>query len=148
MTTLLLRTALVATIGASALAFATPSMAAVVTFKAQLSAANEVPPNSSKATGEITATFDDATKKLTWKGTYSGLTGPEVAAHFHGDAPPSPPAANAKIEVPAPAPSSPFEGSATLTDAQAAALMAGKWYFNIHTAAHKGGEIRGAVTKQ
>ena len=27
------------------------------------------------------------------------------------------------------------------------ALMAGKWYFNIHTAANKGGEIRGQVTK-
>ena len=36
---------------------------------------------------------------------------------------------------------------ATLTDAQASDLMAGKWYFNIHTAANKGGEIRGQVTK-
>ena len=26
-------------------------------------------------------------------------------------------------------------------------LMAGKWYFNIHTAANKGGEIRGQVSK-
>ena len=26
-------------------------------------------------------------------------------------------------------------------------LMAGKWYFNIHTAANKGGEIRGQATK-
>jgi hypothetical protein len=34
-----------------------------------------------------------------------------------------------------------------LTDEQAAELLAGKWYFNIHTAANKGGEIRGAVTK-
>jgi hypothetical protein len=42
---------------------------------------------------------------------------------------------------------SPFEGDATLTDAQASDLMAGKWYFNIHTAANKGGEIRGQVTK-
>jgi hypothetical protein len=42
---------------------------------------------------------------------------------------------------------SPFEGEATLTDAQASDLMAGKWYFNIHTAANKGGEIRGQVTK-
>ena len=44
-------------------------------------------------------------------------------------------------------PQSPFEGEATLTDAQASDLMAGKWYFNVHTAANKGGEIRGQVTK-
>ena len=43
--------------------------------------------------------------------------------------------------------SSPVEGSATLTDAQAADLMAGKYYVNIHTAANPGGEIRGQVTK-
>ncbi len=38
-------------------------------------------------------------------------------------------------------------GSATLTDAQAADLTAGKYYVNVHTAAHPGGEIRGQVEK-
>ena len=38
--------------------------------------------------------------------------------------------------------------AATLTDAQIADLVAGKWYFNIHTAANPGGEVRGQVTKQ
>ena len=42
---------------------------------------------------------------------------------------------------------SPIKGSATLTDAQAADLDAGKYYVNIHTAANKGGEIRGQITK-
>jgi hypothetical protein len=42
---------------------------------------------------------------------------------------------------------SPIKGSATLTEAQAADLLAGKYYINIHTAAHKGGEIRGQVEK-
>jgi len=37
--------------------------------------------------------------------------------------------------------------SATLTDAQAADLLAGRYYINIHTAANSGGEIRGQVTK-
>jgi hypothetical protein len=40
-----------------------------------------------------------------------------------------------------------MNGSATLTDAQAADLMAGKWYVNVHTAENKGGEIRGQVLK-
>ena len=38
-----------------------------------------------------------------------------------------------------------LKGEATLTDAQAADLKAGKWYFNIHTAANKGGELRGQL---
>ena len=40
---------------------------------------------------------------------------------------------------------SPIEGQATLSPAQVADLMAGKWYANVHTAANKGGEIRGQI---
>jgi hypothetical protein len=40
---------------------------------------------------------------------------------------------------------SPIKGSATLTPAQVADLMAGKWYVNLHTAASPGGEVRGQV---
>jgi hypothetical protein len=40
---------------------------------------------------------------------------------------------------------SPIEGQVTLTPAQAADLMAGKWYANIHTAANAPGEIRGQM---
>jgi len=147
MSSSILRLSAAAIAFAGALAFANPSTAEVINLKAQLKAANEVPPNASTGTGELTATYDTASKKLSWKGTYSGLTGPATAAHFHGATPPSPPAGNSAIVVPAPAPSSPFQGSATLTDEQAADLLAGKWYFNIHTAANKGGEIRGQVTK-
>ena len=79
--------------------------------------------------------------------TYSGLTGPATAAHFHG---PAAVGANAPpvVPVPATALANPIKGDATLTDAQAADLAAGKWYFNIHTAANKGGEIRGQVMKK
>ena len=147
MTSTILRSTAAAIVFAGALALASPSMAAMMNFKANLSGKSEVPPNATAGTGEVTATYDTDTKKLTWNGTYSGLTGAATAAHFHGADPPSPPAGNAKVEVPAPAPASPFTGSATLTDAQAADLMAGKWYFNIHTAANKSGEIRGQLMK-
>ena len=86
-----------------------------------------------------------ATKNLTWTVTFTGLKGPATAAHFHG---PAEAGKNAGVAVAIPnAASSPAEGSATLTDAQAADLTAGKYYVNIHTAANPGGEIRGQVTK-
>jgi hypothetical protein len=129
---------------ATCLAATSPLLADTVTMKANLAASAEVPPNDSPATGTVTVTFDTASKKLTWQGTYSGLSGPATAGHFHG---PADPGKNAGVAVPITPNTSPLQGSADLTDAQAADLMAGKWYVNIHTDAHKGGEIRGQVTK-
>jgi hypothetical protein len=130
--------------GATLLAFASPSMAATMNFKASLNGKSEVPANATAGTGSVTATYDTDSKKLTWKGSYSGLTGPATAAHFHG---PAAAGKNAGVMVPI-SPSGPsFEGSATLNDAQAKALMDGDMYVNVHTAANKGGEIRGQLTK-
>jgi hypothetical protein len=140
----ILRSSLAALACAAALSFATPSMAAMVTMKADLKASTEVPPNDSKGIGEVTATYDTASKKLSWKGTYKDLSGPATAAHFHG---PAEPGKNAGVAIPITPNTSPLEGSATLTEAQEADLMGGKWYVNVHTAANKGGEIRGQLTK-
>jgi CHRD domain len=101
--------------------------------------------STAAATGNATVTFDTASKQLTWRITYSGLSGTPTAAHFHG---PAEPGANAGVAVPIPnVATSPVQGSATLTDAQAADLLAGRYYINIHTAANPAGEIRGQVTK-
>ena len=129
------------------LSLAGPALAASVNLKADLSGASEVPPTDSAGKGAVTATYGTDSKVLAWKGSYSGLTGPAVAAHFHtGD-----PGKNGGVSVPiftsAAKAASPFEGQATLTEAEAADLMAGKLYVNVHTAAHKAGEIRGQVTK-
>src|ERR1700735_613012 len=114
-------------------------------MKATLDGKSEVPPNASAATGTADIDYDAATKKLTWKLTYSGLSGHATAAHFHG---PAEPGKNAGVAVAIPnAGTSPVSGSATLTDAQAADLTAGKYYINVHTAANPGGEIRGQVMK-
>jgi hypothetical protein len=114
-------------------------------MKATLDGKAQVPPNASAATGTADIDYDPASKKLSWKLTYSGLSGPATAAHFHG---PAEAGKNAGVAVAIPnANSSPAEGSATLTDAQAADLTAGKYYVNVHTAANPGGEIRGQVTK-
>jgi hypothetical protein len=127
----------------AAVAFAGPAFADK--YKVTLDAKSEVPPNASPATGSADVDYDPATKKLTWTLTYSGLTGAATAAHFHG---PGEPGKVAGVKVPIPgATSSPAEGSATLTDEQAADFLAGKYYINVHTAANPGGEIRGQVTK-
>jgi CHRD domain len=130
------------TLGA-AVAFAGPAFADKM--KATLDGKSEVPANTSAGTGTADIDYDAASKKLTWKVTYSGLSGPATAAHFHG---PAAAGANAGVKVPIANPAtSPVEGSATLTDEQAADLTAGKYYINIHTAANPGGEIRGQVMK-
>lgn len=118
--------------------------AEAVKLKADLKGSNEVPPNSSPASGTAEATLDTGTKVLTWVVTFKDLTGPAVGAHFHG---PSEPGKNAGIVVPFKTTQSPIEGTATLTDAQISDLLAGKWYANIHTAANPGGELRGNMAK-
>jgi hypothetical protein len=121
------------------------AFAETVNLKAGLKAADSVPPNNSNGTGSLQATYDTANKQLTYTVTYSGLTGNATAAHFHG---PADPGKTAGVVVPVQGGvASPIKGTATLTDAQAADLLAGKWYFNIHTEANKPGEIRGQVTK-
>lgn len=123
---------------------ALPAVAEKLSFKADLKAASEVPPNTSKGTGAAAATYDTVSKKLDWNVTFAGLTGAATGAHFHG---PADPAKNAGVAVAIPGTASPMAGTATLTDAQATDLMAGKWYVNVHTAANKDGEIRGQVVK-
>jgi hypothetical protein len=138
-----LRSALTGLACAVAITLAWPAKAEVVNLKASMNASSEVPPTSSTGTGTLTATYDTSSKKLSWKGSYSGLSGPATAAHFHsGEA-----GKNGGVAVPITPSTSPFEGSATLTDAQATDLLGGKWYVNVHTEANKGGEIRGQVTK-
>jgi len=124
--------------------FASIARAETVKLHADMKGTNEVPPNTSTASGTAEATLDTDTKQLTWTVTYTGLTGPAMGAHFHG---PSEAGKNAGIVLPFKTVESPIQGSATLTDNQAADLLAGKWYANIHTAANPGGELRGQMMK-
>lgn len=123
-----------------------PASAETVAYKAMIMPSSEVPPvANSQGMGQLAATYDTASKVLSYGVTYSGLTGPATAAHFHGAAPAG---KNAGVMVPVNGDlASPIKGTATLTDEQAKALTDGDMYFNVHTAANKGGEMRGQVVK-
>lgn len=133
-------------IAAATLAFSlagvTGAYADEMKMTAELSGAEQVPPVTTDAKGTTEVTFDSATRKLSWELEYSGLSGPATAAHFHG---PADKGENAPPVVPIPEKESGSEGSAELTEDQAKALMDGKLYVNVHTAAHPDGEIRGQV---
>ena len=116
--------------------------AATLHFGATLTGAEEVPANTSTAKGEFSAELETNEKVLVYRATFTGLSGPATMAHIHG---PADPGGNAPPVVAVKDPSSPISGTAFLTDAQIADLMAGKYYFNVHSAAHPGGEIRGQV---
>ena len=117
--------------------------AEVLHYTATLVGGSETPPNDSKGTGSASVSLNTDSKKLEWTVKYSGLTGSATMAHFHG---PAPVGKAAAVVVPFKGDlTSPTKGSATLTDAQIADLEAGRWYFNVHTAAHPGGEVRGQV---
>jgi hypothetical protein len=121
----------------------TPVDPNVAAMRASLSGISEVPPVPTQGMGEAEVWLNKQTNVLKWKVIYSGLSGPATAAHFHG---PAAAGVNAGVVVPFPNPvTSPIEGQATITPAQAKELTSGLWYINIHTAANRGGEIRGQV---
>jgi hypothetical protein len=135
---------LVAGIGALAACDQPPMIDKKIHYSATMVAASEVPPNASTGKGTADVFYDPTKHTLSWTFTYSGLTGPATAAHFHG---PAMAGANAGVVVPVGTAGmgNPVTGAAQITDAQAADLAAGKWYANIHTAKNPGGEIRGQV---
>jgi hypothetical protein len=122
------------------------AQAATIHLQADLKASAELPPKDSAGTGTLTATLNTETNEFTYHIEFSGLTGPVAAAHFHG---PAAAGVNAKPQLPIKGTpiASPIDGKATLTAEQAKDLLDGKWYFNLHTAANPGGEIRGQILK-
>ena len=141
---MILRKAIPAALVVAGTLVVVPASAEVVALKADLKASNEVPPNDSTATGAAEASFDTDSKALSVTATFDGLSGPAIGAHIHG---PGEQGANAGIVLRFESAESPVQLAATLTDEQAADLLAGKLYVNIHTELNPGGEIRGNLTK-
>jgi hypothetical protein len=105
-----------------------------LTFKADL---RSVQGTESKASGKLTAEYDTATRKLIWRGSYRGLGSYATAAGIHGP--------SSRVVLKLRNISSPFDGTAILSDKQASDLIAGRWFVLVRTAGHPDGELRGQI---
>lgn len=101
---------------------------------------------STPANGTLSARYNRDSRQLMYTITWNGLSANPMAMHFHGPATPqevAPPIVTI-AGFPA-ATSGTVTGNAQLTAEQESQLLSGKWYYNIHTPNHPGGEIRGQV---
>jgi hypothetical protein len=98
--------------------------------------------------GWLNALYDSSTKTLTYVVSWQLKAGNVVSAsHFHG---PGAVGVNAGVQIGVNLPSTnsgKMGGSVILTPGQEADLLAGNWYFNIHSAAFSAGEIRGQLVE-
>ncbi|HKQ46114.1 MAG TPA: CHRD domain-containing protein [Rhizomicrobium sp.] len=153
------------------------AVAAPILFKANLSGANEFPANASPGTGLAEVTIDSAAHTMLVDASFSGLLGTTTAAHIHcclaspfltgvnvGVATTTPNFPGFPLGVTSGAYSQIFDmslassysggflaangGDPLAAEATLfAAISAGKTYFNLHSSAFPGGEIRGFLVQ-
>lgn len=116
-----------------------------ISLGATLNGASEVPPNASTAGGYLTAQYSTATHIFKWRLVVNALSSPITRAAFHG--PDAMGTERAIVPLNPPFDGTMHSGGATLTEQQAADLLAGRWYVDVRTEKFPNGEIRGAVTR-
>jgi hypothetical protein len=108
--------------------------------------ANEVPPTQSRGSGNFEAVYRSSTKVLEYRLNLnvSGLSGPITMGYLHG---PAGPGENAQQVAPINIPIYDYTiwDGVTLTEEQAAQVLAGQWYVNVMTLQYPDGEIRGQI---
>lgn len=109
-------------------------------FTAALSGAQQTPPVAGGGSGSGTFLLSSTGASLSYDVRFTGLSGAEIAAHIHQ----GPHGVTGSVLFPLPS-GSPKQGNLTLTEADAAALIAGQLYVNIHTNTYANGEIRGQI---
>ncbi len=114
-----------------------------------LGADQEVPANASTATGTADVSYNKESQMLTYTVNWSGLTDKPTMAHIHGTAAKG---VNAGVQhdlsgVLQKETAGSFTDSVKIDGSKIKedSLMAGFYYFNIHTPKNPGGEIRGQI---
>ncbi|MCB2019266.1 MAG: CHRD domain-containing protein [Burkholderiaceae bacterium] len=154
-----------------ACAVALPVAAAESVYYADLSGANESPPNASPGTGWARVTIDFGSTTMRVEASFSGLLGTSTASHIHCCTA-SPDSGNAGVATQTPTfvgfplgvTSGSYDNTFDMTlagsynaafitanggtpgsafDALTAGLDANRAYFNLHSSEFGGGEIRG-----
>ena len=113
-------------------------------LRATLGAAYEVPPTESRGSGYFEAVYRPSTKVLEYRLNLVGLSGPITTGYLHG---PAAPGENAQQVAPINIPiyDNTIWDGVTLTEEQAAQVLAGQWYVNVMTLQFPDGEIRGQI---
>lgn len=99
--------------------------------------------DSSRATGSVTATFDQNTLTLTYSISWASLTSLPVMMHFHDNGP-----VIVTITGYPVAETGTVSGTCKFTPAQAVDLSNGGIYAMIHTVNYTGGEIRATLVRK
>ena len=169
--TRLIRILSAAVVAFAALCMLSSANAALLVYTTFLDGPSESPPNASPGTGSARVDYDDLAHSMRVRATFSDLLGTTTAAHIHAPtAVPLAGTAGVATQVPSfsgfplgvtagsmdttfdltlagswnPAYVTANGGTAAGAEtALAAALAAGKSYFNIHSTVEPGGEIRG-----
>jgi CHRD domain len=119
--------------------------ASPIELSAKLNNREEVPAprgEPARAGGSFSAKLTG--KTLTWKLTFSHLSGAAVAAHIHSGAKRK----SGPVIVPLCGPcTATSAGKAKVSAKVASALQGGSTYVNVHTAKNPDGEIRGQIGK-
>lgn len=119
--------------------------AEILHFRATLAPSSEAPPSERRAAGFAELTLDTESKMLSWKVSYSGLSGPVIGADFR--APPEPGSSAVATMPMTPPLTNPVVSSTRLNDIQIGDLRAGLWSVDLLTAKNPHGEIRGDLER-
>jgi hypothetical protein len=113
-------------------------------FRATLNGSNEVPPTQSRGSGWFEAVYRPSTKVLEYRLNLVGLSGPVTMGYLQG---PAAAGENAQQVAPINIPIYDYTiwDGVTLTEEQAAQVLAGLWYVNVMTIEYPDGEIRGQI---
>ncbi|BAK83931.1 hypothetical protein GLX_15190 [Komagataeibacter medellinensis NBRC 3288] len=132
----------VVTLVVAGMAVASPAMAAVLRFEGHFVGEHGT---TSHPDGKVEAALNTRTNLVRYVITWSGLSGPVTAAHFHG---PASEGEEAGVIVPIGGPyKSGQHGALVLSSEQAQTLQNGQIYVNLHTQAQPNGEARAQLER-